>query len=189
MGELMLRRWWMPAARGVAAILFGLVTLVWPAVTLLALVLLWGVFALVDGVMALSVAFSGATARTAPTGDRWTWGLLGLLGVLAGVVALLWPGITAIALALVIAVWAVVVGVLQIVAAVRLRRVIRNEWLLGIAGALTALLGVLLFVRPGTGALALVTVIAVFAILWGVVLVLLGLRLRRLTTGATGGAI
>ncbi|MCP2258445.1 Uncharacterized membrane protein HdeD, DUF308 family [Streptoalloteichus tenebrarius] len=183
MGELLLRRWWMPVVRGVAAILFGVLALVWPGVTLLALVLLWGVFALVDGVVALSMV---ATDRGVPGVDRWTWGLLGVLGLLAGLAALVWPGITALALLLVIAAWAVVVGVLQIVGAVRLRRVIRNEWLLGIAGALSVLLGVLLFVQPGAGALALVTVIGVFAILWGVALVVLGLRLRALTRGSTG---
>ena len=107
------------------------------------------------------------------------YGLLGLVGVIAGVVSILWPSITALALLVIIASWAVVAGVLQLVAAFRLRKEITGEWFLALSGAVCVVLGVLLFTQPATGALALVVAIATFAIVWGVSLVLLGVRLRR----------
>ncbi|GGM70362.1 membrane protein [Longimycelium tulufanense] len=177
MGALLLRAWWVPVVRGVAAILFGILAIIWPGLTLLALVLLWGFFALVDGVFGLAAAFS---SRTAEPVDRWTWVLFGVVGLLAGIAALVWPDITALVLLVVIGVWAVVTGVLQIVGAFRLRRLVSNEWLLGLAGVLTVALGLLLLLQPGRGALALVTLIGLFALVWGVVLVALGLRLRAL---------
>jgi uncharacterized membrane protein HdeD (DUF308 family) len=175
--ELLARRWWLFALRGGIAILFGLLALIWPSITLVALVILWGAYSLVDGVMELYLAISH---KGWPRADRWTHGLLGALGVAAGLVALFWPGITAMVLLVVIAVWAIIGGVLEIVAAIRLRKAIGNEWFLGLSGLLSVVLGVILLASPDTGALALVVTIGIFAILWGVVLVLLSLRLRKL---------
>jgi uncharacterized membrane protein HdeD (DUF308 family) len=177
MTELLARRWWLFALRGAFAILFGLLALIWPAITLLALVILWGAYTLVDGVTELYLAI---THREWPSTDRVIHGVLGLLGVAAGVVALFWPGITALVLLVVIAVWAIFGGLLEIAAAFRLRKEIDNEWFLGLSGLLSVVLGVILLATPGSGALALVVTIGVFAILWGIVLVLLSLRLRKL---------
>ncbi|MFC5288107.1 HdeD family acid-resistance protein [Actinokineospora guangxiensis] len=167
------RRWPLVTARGAVAILFGVIALVWPGVTLLTLVLLWAAYTVADGVIALVVAARGATDH------RVAMGLVGLLGVGAGLVAFLWPGITALVLLVVIAAWAITVGVLQVVAAVRLRKTITDEWFLAVSGLLAIALGVLLLFRPEDGAVALVVTIAMFALLWGVALVLFGLRLRK----------
>lgn len=177
MGDLLLRRWWLVVVRGVAAILFGVIGLLWPGVTVLVLVFLFAFYTLVDGVAAIAGA---AADRAAPAADRWLVGLLGGLGVLAGLVALFWPGITALALLFVIGAWAVVTGVLEIATGWQLRKVITGEWLLFVSGALSVVLGFLLFAFPGQGAVALIVTIAAFAILWGIVLVMLGVRLRRL---------
>ena len=173
--ELLLRRWWLIVLRGVVAILFGLLALAWPGITVLALALLWGIYALVDGVTAAVVGLSG---RSLSGFDRVAYVLLGLLGVGAGLVSLIWPHITVLVLLLAIAVWAIVAGIIQISAAIRLRKVIKHEWFLAISGVLALVLGVLLVAQPAKGALALLIVIATFAIVWGVTLVLLGFRVR-----------
>ncbi len=167
------RRWPLVIARGAVAILFGVLALVWPGVTLLTLVLLWAAYTVADGVIALVVAARGATD------DRVSMALVGLLGIGAGVVAFVWPGITALVLLVVIAVWSIAVGVVQVVTAIRLRKTITDEWFLAVSGLLAIALGVLLLFRPEDGALALVVTIAMFALLWGVALVLFGLRLRK----------
>lgn len=177
MGDLLLRRWWLVVVRGVAAILFGVLSLLWPGLTLLVLVVLFAVYALLDGIAAIAGA---AADKLAPSADRWLVGLLGAFGVLAGLVALLMPGITALVLLFLIGAWAVVTGVLEIMTGWQLRKVITGEWLLFVSGALSVVLGGLLFAFPGEGAVALVVTIAMFAILWGIVLVLLGIRLRKL---------
>ena len=110
-------------------------------------------------------------------------GLIGVLGLVTGLIALFWPGITATALLLLIAAWALVTGVLQIVNAIRLRKVMTNEWFYIVTGALTVLLGIILVLNPAAGALAFVITIGAFAILWGVVLVLFSLRLKQLDGG------
>src|SRR5262249_13320305 len=138
----MTRYWWVLALRGVVAVLFGLLAFVWPGVTLAALVLLFGAYALLDGVAALVHAVAGGA------GMRWPLALEGLVGVLAGIATLVWPGITALALLYLIAVWAIVTGVLEVVSAIRLRQVIDNEWLLGLSGLASVVFGVLLVVWP-----------------------------------------
>lgn len=185
MGDLLLRRWWLVVVRGVAAILFGVLSLVWPGITLLVLVVLFAVYALLDGVAVIA----GAVAdRLAPAADRWLVGVLGGMGVLAGLLALLMPGVTALVLLFLIAAWAVVTGILEIVTGWQLRKVITGELLLFVSGALSVVLGVLLFAFPGQGAVALVVTIAAFAILWGIVLVMLGIRLRKLGRELVGSA-
>ena len=169
------RNWWIVALRGLAAILFGVLLVVNPRIGLAALILLFGAYALVDGI------FSVVAAITRRGGEpRWVMLLVsGLLGILIGVVTVLMPGLTALALLYIIAGWAVVRGVLEIASAIRLRKVIRGEIWLGLAGALSVAFGVLLFAFPGAGALALILWIAVFAIALGVLLVGLALKLRR----------
>ena len=169
------RNWWAVALRGLAGILFGIITFVSPAISLAALVLLFGAYAFADGVLSI---VSAVRRRGA---DRW-WLLLlqGIVGIGAGVVTLLWPGITAIALLFVIAAWALVGGALQVAAAIRLRKVITGEWLLALGGVLTIALGVLLVLFPGPGALALVIWIGAYAFVFGILLLVLGFKLRGL---------
>ena len=181
------RSWQSLALRGLAAVLFGLLTLVWPDVTLLVLVTLFGAYALVDGVAALVAAFRGPPEARA---HRGTLVLEGLLSVAAGIVAFVWPDITALALLYLIAAWAVVTGILEIVAAVALRRELENEWFLGLMGAASVLFGVLLFARPGAGALTVTWLIGAYAVAFGALLLALAWRLRRETQpgGRAAGA-
>src|ERR687890_1931301 len=170
------RNWWMLALRGLAAIVFGVLAFVWPDITLFVLVLLFGAYMLVDGIFAIVAA-----VRAAGREARW-WLLLieGVLGVLAGLVAALWPGLTALALLYFIAAWAIVSGIFEIVGAIRLRREIEGEWALGLSGALSVLFGVLLVaVGPGVGLLSLVWLIGAYALAFGVLLLVLAFRVRR----------
>jgi uncharacterized membrane protein HdeD (DUF308 family) len=173
--ELLSRRWHMVVLRGVVAVLFGVVAIAWPGITVLSLALLFGAYTLLDGISALTMGFGHGTRS-----DRMYMVLLGVLGVAAGLISLIWPQITVIVLLVIIAVWAIVAGVTQIAAAIRLRKVIRNEWFLALTGAVALVLGVLLIVQPAEGAIALVVAIATFALAWGLVLIVLGLRLRTI---------
>lgn len=168
-------RWWVPVIRGVAAILFGVLAIVAPGTSLLALVILWGAYALVDGVLNLMLA-----TRRSGTGQSWGWLLFeGLVSVAAGVLTFAWPRMTALALLTVIAVWAVLTGTAKVVTAIGLRRQISSEWTLAVSGVLSILFGVLLLLRPGAGALALVWMIGGYAIIFGALLIGLGFRLNR----------
>jgi uncharacterized membrane protein HdeD (DUF308 family) len=177
MFELLSKYWWAVVLRGVAAVLFGVVALIWPGITLAVLVLLWGAYALVDGVFALGTAiFGGASAE----GRRFWLVLEGVAGVAAGVITFIWPGITTVVLLALIAVWALLTGVMEIVVAIRLRREISGEWLLALSGVLSVVFGVALLVRPREGAVAVTWLIGIYALIFGAVLVALGLALRRL---------
>ncbi|MBP2703111.1 HdeD family acid-resistance protein [Microbispora sp. RL4-1S] len=169
----MAAHWWAPALRGVLAILFGLIALVWPGITLLALVLVFAAYAVVNGVVTLMQAARGHTGRS----RAWI-GVSGLISLLVGLIAFLWPGITALALLLVIAFWFVVTGIVEIVAAVGLRRRIEGEWVLALNGVVSVVFGLLLFVWPATGALAVVWLIGLSAVAIGVSLLVLAFRLR-----------
>ena len=146
-----------------------------PGLSLAALVLLFGVYALADGVLAIWSAIAGRREH-----EYW-WVLLleGLLGVGIGVLTFVAPGITALALLLYIAVWAVATGVLEILAAIRLRKEIEGEWLLALAGIASVIFGAWLMVQPGLGALALLWLIATYAIVFGLLLVVLAFKARR----------
>jgi uncharacterized membrane protein HdeD (DUF308 family) len=170
------RNWWLFAVRGVVAVIFGLVALARPEQTMQAMVLVFGVFALVDGAFSVIASLSSA-----PFFGRW-WALLleGTAGILVGLMAIFLPDITGRALLYTIAAWALVTGVFEIVAAFQLRRVLTGEWVLILSGLLSMLFGVLLFVFPGAGAVSLVWLIGVYAILFGITLVILAFRLRSL---------
>ncbi len=176
--ETLRRYWWAIALRGAAAILFGLLTIMWPGMTLAVLVLFFGVYALVDGVLAIFAAWRGASS------DRWWHIVEGVLGILIGVTTWLWPGLTALTLLYLVAAWAIATGVAEVAAGVRLRSALRNEWALLLSGVLSMAFGVLLVVRPGAGALALVLIIGMYALIFGTMLVVLGFRLRG--TGDAG---
>lgn len=174
MVEGLARNWWVVALRGVIAILFGVLTILNPAISLAALILLFGAYALVDGVFGIIAAITGR--RNEP---RWAALLVsGILGVLIGVAALLVPNVTALALLYFIAAWAVVHGVFEIVAAIQLRKVIAGELWLILAGVLSVAFGVAMFLFPAAGALAVVLWVGVFAIVFGIVLLAFAFRLR-----------
>lgn len=171
-------RWWILVVRGIAAVVFGVLALASPGISLLALVLLWGAYAVIDGVTSVVLA-----ARAGREGRRWGWLFFeGLISVGAGVVTAIWPGISAVALLMLIAVWAVITGIAEIVAAIELRHVIRGEWLLGVSGLLSIAFGVFAMVSPGAGALAIVTIIGAYAIAFGVLLATLGFRIHSWAT-------
>jgi uncharacterized membrane protein HdeD (DUF308 family)/sporulation protein YlmC with PRC-barrel domain len=155
--------------------LFGLAAFFLPGITLTVLILLFGAFALVDGVFAIVAA-----VRTRRRNERW-WLLLaeGVLGVLAGIVAFIWPGLTALALLYLVAAWAIITGILEIVAAIRLRQEIVGEWALILSGVLSVIFGVLLAVLPGVGILALLWLIGAYAVAFGVLLIILAFRVRN----------
>jgi uncharacterized membrane protein HdeD (DUF308 family) len=168
------RRWWVPLARGIAAVVFGILTFINPGISLIALVILFGAYAFMDGVFNLILAF-----RHGQEGRRWgSLVFAGIVGIGAGLATLFWPGITALTLLMFIGAWAVITGIAQIAAAVRLRKEIEHEWLLGLAGVLSVVFGVLLFAFPGAGALAVVLWIGAYAIVLGGLLVALALKLR-----------
>jgi uncharacterized membrane protein HdeD (DUF308 family) len=171
---MLTRSWSALAVRGVLAIIFGFLVFTWPGITLGVLVLFFGANALIDGVIALVAAFRGSAS-----GGRW-WGMLlqGILGIATGIITFLWPGLTALVLLYLIAAWAIVIGVFEIIAAIRLREEIRGEWLLGLRGVLAIVFGVILFANPGAGALALVWLIGSFAVAFGVLELILAFRLR-----------
>jgi uncharacterized membrane protein HdeD (DUF308 family) len=168
------KRWWLLLLRGVAAIAFGVLAFIWPGLTLLTLVILYGAFALIDGILALAAALSGRGEAV----PRWWLVLTGILGIGAGLITFFWPGITALVLILFIGVWAVVRGIMEIVAAIQLRKEIEGEWLLILLGVLSVLFGLGVLVFPGAGALALIWVIAIYAVVIGIVEIMLALRLR-----------
>src|SRR5712664_3680975 len=171
----LLRNWWALALRGVLAILLGLAVFVLPGLTLVVFVALFGAYALVDGVFSII-----AGVRAAERHERW-WSpvLKGVAGIAAGVLAFVWPALTALALLYLIAGWAIVTGLLEIVAAVHLHRA-HGEWLLVLNGVLSVLFGLLVIVWPGAGVLTLLWLIGTYAIVFGVVLLVLAFRLRNL---------
>jgi uncharacterized membrane protein HdeD (DUF308 family) len=179
------RNWWSLVLRGAVAIVFGIITFAWPGITLAALVLLFGAYALIDGVVSLIGIFHGSREN-----ERW-WALLleGLTGIGAGLVTFFWPGITALALVFVIAAWAFVTGIFEIVAAIRLRHVITGEWVLVLSGILSVILGVLFAAIPIVGALAIAMTVGIYAVIFGVLMVSLGFRLRAWSHTLGSGAM
>jgi uncharacterized membrane protein HdeD (DUF308 family) len=169
------RNWWALVLRGILAIVFGILAWVWPGLTVVVLVALFGAFALVDGILALVAAFRAHERRR----EWWPFALEGVAGIGLGVLAFFWPDATAFALLYLIATWSMVTGVFEIAAAIRLRKVIRGELLLALAGVASIGFGVLVIIFPGAGAVAIVWAIGIYAILFGALLVGLGLRLRR----------
>ena len=162
--------------RGLVAIVFALLTWAQPGVSLAALVLVFGIYVLADGLL-------GVWSAIAKRRDNRHWWLLllwGLVGIVVGVMTFIMPGITGLVLLMYIAAWAVITGVLQIVAAIRLRKEIKGEWLMILSGLVSVAFGVLLFLQPGAGALAVAWIIAAYAFIFGVLMVLLAFKVRKL---------
>ena len=169
------KNWWLVLLRGIAGIVFGLLAFAWPGLTLLTLVLFYGAYALIDGIVALATALTGS-AKPIPT---WWLVVVGLLGIAAGLVTFLWPGITAFVLILFIGAWAIAHGIFEIIGAIQLRHEIDNEWMLILAGALSVIFGIVVLAAPGAGALGLVWAIGAYSIVFGGLLAGLSLRLRK----------
>jgi uncharacterized membrane protein HdeD (DUF308 family) len=167
--------WWLLLLRGIATIAFGVLAFIWPGLTLLTLIFLWGAYAIADGAFALWAAVSGKGGRIAP---RWWLALIGIAGILAGLLAFGWPGITAQVLLVIIASWAIVTGLLEIWGAFQLRKEIEVEWMMALSGLLSVALGATLLARPGAGALAWVWLIGSFAVLVGCIYISLALWLK-----------
>lgn len=180
--KLLSRYWWLVVLRGVLAILFGVCTFLWPAITIWVLVILFGAYAFTDGVFALFAAFFSRDEQ-----DHF-WGMLlgGLIGIAVGIITLFNPFITGLALLFYIAAWSIATGVLQILTAIRLRKEIEGEWALALSGLCGVLFGGLLLVCPVNGALAVTLIIGAYAIIFGALLIAFGWRLKSL--GRTAAA-
>lgn len=169
------RNWWLLLVRGIAAVLFGIAAFAWPGLTVAVLVLMFGAYVLVDGILGIvdSIRYRDRLNRW------WLWLLDGILGLVVGGLMLFMPGVSAFVLLMFIAGWAIVGGVLRIIAAIQLRRKIEGEWLLGLGGVLSVLFGGLLIAMPGTGIVSLVWLIGIWAVAFGVIFIMLAFRLRK----------
>jgi uncharacterized membrane protein HdeD (DUF308 family) len=182
--DILGKSWWALTLRGVAAIIFGILAIALPGVTLLVLVTLFGAYAFVDGIFSLIAAFRAAE-------HHLHWMALvaeGVLGILVGIITFFHPALTATVFVIFIAVWAVITGVLELVAAVRLRREIAGEILLVLSGIVSVVFGVLLFIAPLRGALAVVWILGIYALIFGALMVGLSLRLRSTQHSGAGGS-
>ena len=167
--------WWALALRGAVSILLGLVAFTMPGLTIVALVTIFGVYAFVEGVLAIMAAMRGIREH-----DRWGWMLVeGIVCIVAGLVAFFMPGVGALAIVWLVAAWALMTGVLEIGAGIRLRKVIEGEWMLILAGVLAIMLAFFIISRPGLGAVLLATWLGVYAIFSGIVTLLLAFRIRN----------
>jgi len=167
--------WWLLLLRGLVAIAFGVIAFFWPDITLVALVYLFGIYAIADGLVALWAAFNAM----GDAGPRWWLGLSGVVSILAGLAAFFYTGITGLVLLVFIAVWAIIIGLTLIWGAIELRKILDDAWLLGLTGALAVAFGVILIAKPNAGALALVWTIGWFAIVFGCLFIALAFRLKK----------
>lgn len=168
------KNWWVYVLRGILAIAFGLIALFWPGVTLRVLILLFGVYVFLEGILTTASAVKHHK-------ENYWWLLLleGLTGTVIGVFAFIWPGLTAVVILILIAIWAILTGVVEIALAIQLRKEITGEWILGLAGVFSILVGVLVISRPGAGALAVVWLIGVYAVIFGILMAYLGFKVRN----------
>lgn len=173
---ILAHNWWMLCLRGILALVFGVLCLVYPGgVTLTVMKIMFGVYALLDGILAIASSISTAQGR-----PRWRSTLLeGIVGVIFGLFILIWPGITAFGLLYLIGVWGIITGIFEITAAIRLRQYFTNEWLLIMTGAASVLFGLLILVIPRAGVLAVVWWIGMYAIFFGAAFISLALSLHR----------
>jgi uncharacterized membrane protein HdeD (DUF308 family) len=176
--ETLKRHWWVPVIRGIAAIVFGMLAFVYPGLTVAMLVLFFGAWVLVDGVFRVVGAIGGRA-----TDPEWGWHLvIGILGIMIGFLTFHAPRITALALVIYIAAWALMIGATEIALAIKLRREIKGEWFLILMGLLSILFAFMLLWNPIPGALALVWLIGAYAIAFGILGIIFGIRLRGLAT-------
>lgn len=179
--------WWVFILRGLITIVFGLAALLWPALTLGVMVLLFGLFALFEGLLTILTSFGKGDEK-----GGWTFLLEGLVGLLVCVIVLLgsslgsilWPRVAAVMLVYYIAGWAILAGLFKTITAFRIRTEVKGEWVLGLSGLISILVGLILILRPGAGVLAVAWLIGIFAIILGIIQLLLGLKFRKIGTGS-----
>jgi uncharacterized membrane protein HdeD (DUF308 family) len=177
--------WWALALRGLVAVLFGLAALFWPGLVLAGLIILFGAYVLVDGILALIAAF-----RSSGHGMRRPLLLIeGVIGILFGIVALFWPGLTALTLVYIVAFWAIFSGIARIVMAIMLRRETENEWSIAFSGVLSVILGIVLILLPGAGLLAYTWLIGLLALALGIALIVYAFRVRGQRVGGSSRVI
>jgi len=178
---LLARNWWVFLLRGLLAILFGVVALFFPAAAFLSLVLVFGIFVLVDGIFAIVTAFASSVRS-----ENWWWLILeGVFGILIGILTIWQPAAMGLAWVFIIAAWAIVTGVFEIFTAVRLRKELTGEWVLVLGGVLSVAFGLLAMITPQSGAFAIGTIVGLYALLFGILFVLLAFRLRGFGSGAS----
>lgn len=175
------RNWWLLALRGVFAIIFGLIALFAPRIALFAFIIVFGVYAIIDGIAAVVIAIQERGSLS-----RWGWVLFeGIISILAGVVAFVYPGLTALALLFIVAIYAILTGILEIVAAFVIRGFAAREWALGIAGVLSIIFGIILFIRPGAGLLTILWLVGIYAIVFGILFIVRAFQMRSLASSVT----
>lgn len=167
------QNWWVFLLRGILAIAIGVLAFVWPGITLVSLVLLFGVYAAADGILAIASAITGHTPM-----PRWWLAVVGIAGLAAAFMAFTRPGLTVAVLLIVIAAWAIASGIMQIIGAIQLRKEIDNEWLLILSGLAAIVFGAILLFRPGLGTLALIFTLGTFAVIEGLLLIAFSIRLK-----------
>ena len=172
--ELLGKNWWLILLRGAAAVFFGMAALLLPEITLVTLVILFGVYVLLDGVFSLVTALR----KEGRQANGWVVLVEGLIGLVVGIAVLVWPEITALILIFLAAGWAIATGILEIVAAVSLRKEIQGEWFLVLSGLASLVIGVILFLQPGAGMVAVSWLIGIYALIFGGLLIVLSLQLR-----------
>ena len=176
--ETLKRHWWVPVIRGIFAIVFGIIAFVYPGLTIATLVLFFGAWVLIDGIFRIV----GAIGHRASDPD-WGWQLvIGILGIVVGLLTFHAPQITALALVIYIAAWALMIGASEIAIAVKMRREIKGEWFLIIMGLASIVFAVLLLWNPIAGAAAVIWLIAWYAVVIGILAIFFGFRLRSLRT-------
>jgi uncharacterized membrane protein HdeD (DUF308 family) len=169
------KNWWMLLIAGLAALVFGVLSFIYPGMTLAILVSFYGAYALVDGIFRVI-----ASVNQGERGQPWGFLLIsGIISILAGIVTFFYPGITAAVLYWIIAIWAIVHGILEIAAAIQFRRIVPHDWALALGGVLSILFGVLLFLYPASGILTLIWLIAIYAVLYGIVQIMLAVRVHN----------
>ena len=179
--QVVSRNWWMLALRGVLAIIFGLVALVFPGIALLAFIYIFAAYAIIDGIVAVVVSIGERSSLS-----RWGWVLVeGILSIVAGIVAVAYPGLTALVLLYIVAAWAILTGITEIVAAFIIREQAWQEWALGLAGLFSIIFGIVLFIRPGAGLLTILWLVGIYAIIFGVLFIVRAFQLRSWASSVT----
>lgn len=167
--------WWLVGLRGLSAVLFGIVAILWPALTLGILIIIFGLYVIVDGIFTIVLGIGGRKYHS----NSWWMIFEGLIRIAVGVIAVVWPGLTSISLVILIAIWAIITGIIGIILAIRLRKEIKNELLMGMSSALSVLLGIILIAQPNVGALAVVFLIGFYAILFGILLIIFAFQMQK----------
>ena len=181
--SMLARNWWLLAIRGIAAIAFGILAIMWPGLTLAVLIALFAAYAIVDGASLLIALIRGDPAARR---SGWAVAIIGILGVVAGIIAIVYPQLTAVTLLYVVAFWAIAIGVFQVITAIRLRQEIEGELWLAIGGIISILFGLYLAIFPGSGLLSLVFLVAIWSIAFGISSLVLAFRLRDIAGRSPG---